>query len=299
MSTTEINRRKADSESGRREGRREFLRSASLTAFGLASKNLLPTFGWEQSGTSAPVIQAGAGGGPDYRIEIAEVEWELAPRKKIRTTAYNGQIPGPLIRLTEGKPATIEVVNKLDREEIVHWHGQWIPVEADGAMEEGSPMIAPGAQSRISFTPRPSGLHWYHTHAMANRDLKRGLYSGQFGALYVEPRTNPGLYDQEQFLILHDWEPYYSASNDGSLMVDYVSASINGRMLGHGDPIQVREGQRVLFHIVNASATETHWLALPGHQFQVLLSTGARCPRRQKLRLCGSARRSGSAPWSR
>jgi FtsP/CotA-like multicopper oxidase with cupredoxin domain len=99
----------------------------------------------------------------------------------------------------------------------------------------------------------------------------------------VEPRTNPGQYDQEQFILLHDWDPYYSASDDGSLMVDYVAGSINGRMLGSDAPIQVREGQRILFHIVNASATEPHWLALPGHQFQVLALDGRPVPNQAKV----------------
>jgi FtsP/CotA-like multicopper oxidase with cupredoxin domain len=220
---------------------------------------------------------------PDYRLEIAEIEWELSSKRRIRTAAYNGQIPGPQLRLTEGKPATIQIVNRLDHPEIVHWHGQWIPVDADGSMEEGSPMIPAKAGTTVHFTPRPSGLHWYHTHAMANRDLKRGLYCGQFGVLHVEPRVNPGLYDAEQFIVLHDWEPYYSSSDDGSLMVNYVASSINGRMMGHDTPIQVHEGQRVLFHIVNASATEVHWLALTGHQFQVLALDGAPVPTQAKV----------------
>ncbi len=245
--------------------RRSFLRGASLAAAGLFSRDAAREFG-----LSTPSAQDA----PDYRIEIAEVEWELAPKKKIRTTAYNGQVPGPLLRLREGKPVSIEILNRLSREEIVHWHGQWIAPAVDGAMEEGAPMIPAGGHTQIAFTPRPAGLHWYHTHAMAGRDLKRGLYSGQFGVLYVEPRNNPGSYDQEHFIALHDWEPFYSASDDGSLMVQYAAASINGRMLGHGDPIQVRAGQRVLFHIVNASATEAHWIALAGHAFQVIALDG-------------------------
>jgi FtsP/CotA-like multicopper oxidase with cupredoxin domain len=252
----------AHSLTGRKQTRREFLRSAAFTAGAAASRGFA-------RGQSSPAAA------PDYSLEIADVEWELSPKKKIRTAAYNNQIPGPLIRLTEGKPAAIEIVNKLDHPEIVHWHGQWIPSEVDGSEEEGSPMIAPGERTHISFTPRPAGLHWYHTHAMAHRDLKRGLYSGQFGVLHVDPRLNPGLYDREEFIVLHDWEPYYSASGDGSLMVNYVCGSVNGRMLSHGDPIQVREGQRVLFQILNASATEPHWLALPGHRFQLLALDGA------------------------
>ena len=248
----------AHSLTGRKQSRREFLRNAALTAGAAASHRI----GHAQST-------------PDYTLEIAEIDWELAPKKKVRTAAYNSQIPGPLIRLMEGKPAAIKIVNKLDHPEIVHWHGQWIPSDVDGSMEEGSPPIPAGSSSLVEFTPKPAGLHWYHTHAMANRNLKHGLYTGQFGVLYVDPAVNPGRYDREEFIVLHDWEPYYSASGDGSLMVNYACGSVNGRMLGHVDPIQVREGQPVLFQVLNASATEVHWLALPGHRFQVLALDGA------------------------
>jgi FtsP/CotA-like multicopper oxidase with cupredoxin domain len=250
--------------------RRQFLGAATLAAAAAVARQAWP-------------IPAATPTAPEYRIEIGEIDWELAPGKKLRTAAYNGQIPGPLIRFQEGKPVTLEIVNRLDREEIVHWHGQWIPSAVDGSMEEGSPMIPASGSTRIQFTPRPDGLHWYHTHAMARRSLKHGLFTGQSGPLYVEPRANPGQYDLEQFLVLHDWEPYYSASDDGSLMVNYAAASINGRMLGHAAPMQVRASQRVLFHIVNASATEAHWLSLPGHQFQVLALDGRPVPTQAKV----------------
>jgi FtsP/CotA-like multicopper oxidase with cupredoxin domain len=249
--------------------RREFLCSASLLAATMVLPASEPLLGQSQRATGSGGVNS-----PDYRIEIAEIEWELAPKKKIRTIAYNDQIPGKLIRLTEGKPVNIEIFNKLEHPEIVHWHGQWIAVDSDGAMEEGSPMIPPGAQTQISFTPKPSGLHWYHTHAPANRNLKRGLYSGQFGALLVDSPSDPARYDQEQFLLLHDWEPFLASSGDGSQVVQYVCSSINGRICGHDNPIKVQEGQRVLFHVVNASATEEHWLALPGHQFEIVALDG-------------------------
>ena len=252
--------------------RRSFLGGAAVTAADAALHSTLPVFAQSATGQTS-------GAPADFHLEIAEVEWELAAHKKIRTWAYNGQIPGPLLRVTEGKPVSIEIANRTDHPEIVHWHGQWIPVAADGAAEEGSPMIPSGASTRITFTPRPAGLHWYHTHAPADRNLSRGLYTGQFGVLQVAPRSGPGLdpghYDQEQFIVLHDWDPYYASSDDGSLMVNYASGSINGRLLGHGEPIPVRPGQRVLFQILNASATEPHWLSLPGHRFQVLALDGA------------------------
>ena len=252
--------------------RRNFLRGAVAAAAGASLELAHPALGWALGG-QPPVSPAPDGA--DFRIEIAETEWELAPHRKIRTFAYNGEIPGAILRVTEGRPVAIEIANRTDHPEIVHWHGQWIPVAADGAMEEGSPMIPAGGRTRIEFTPRPAGLHWYHTHAPAERDLKRGLYTGQFGVLLVAPNSDPGRYDQEQFIVLHDWEPYYAASDDGSLMVNYGCGSVNGRMLGHGDPIRVREGERVLFQILNASATEPHWLSLPGHRFEVLALDGA------------------------
>ena len=252
--------------------RRSFLRGVAAAS----AAHLLP---------SQPGAWAQQEPSPDFTVEIGEVEWELSPKKKIRTAAYGGQIPGQLLRLSEGKPVTIEIVNRLDRPEIVHWHGQWIPSDVDGAVEEGSPMIPAGGRTRVTFTPKPTGLHWYHTHTMAHRDLNRGLYTGQFGPLLVEPRDNPGHYDQEQFLVLHDWEPYFMTSDDGSQMVDYVASSINGRMLGSGDPIQVRAGQRVLFHILNASATVAHWLTFPGHKFQVLALDGRPVSRQAEVEL--------------
>jgi FtsP/CotA-like multicopper oxidase with cupredoxin domain len=263
--------------------RRRFLRD--LTLVGAAS--LIPPVlrPHAQSAPLQTIPSPNQTASPDFQIQIAETEWELSPKRRIHTSAYDGQIPGKLLRVIEGKPVTIGITNKLDRAEIVHWHGQWIPPDVDGSMEEGSPMIPPGGSTQITFTPRPFGLHWYHTHTAAHRDLKRGLYSGQFGVLLVEARTNPAPYDQERFLVLHDWDPYFVASDDGSEMVNYVAASINGRMLGHDDPIQVKEGQRVLFHILNASATEAHWLALAGHQFQVIALDGRPVPTQAKVDL--------------
>jgi FtsP/CotA-like multicopper oxidase with cupredoxin domain len=214
----------------------------------------------------------------DVRLEIAPLKLEVAPGKHVQTIAYNGQVPGPLIRWPEGKPIAIDVLNRTDVPEIVHWHGLWIPSVEDGAMEEGSPMIAPGGQHRYNFTPRPSGLRWYHTHTTAGHDLKRGLYSGQFGCFYIEPKNEPGAYDQEVFLTLHDWNAYMGLANDASMDASYDYSTINDRLLGAGAPIQVKQNQRVIFRIVNASATVTHWLALAGHQMTVVALDGNPVP---------------------
>ena len=182
----------------------------------------------------------------DYRLDIAPLRLEIAPKKIVQTVAYNGRVPGPLIRWPENKPIRIQVTNRTDVPEIVHWHGLFTPSDMDGAMEEGSPMIAPGATFLYEFTPRPAGFRWYHTHAFAGRNLRRGLYTGQFGCFYLEPKSEPGNYDQEIFLTLHDWNAYMGGSGNASMDAAYDYATINDRMLGYGDPIRVAENQRVL-----------------------------------------------------
>ena len=215
---------------------------------------------------------------PDVKLEIAPLELEIARGKVVHTIAYNGRVPGPLIRWPEGKPIVIDVLNRTSIPEIVHWHGLEIPSEVDGAAEEGSPMIPPGAQFRYAFTPRPAGFRWYHTHSFAGHDLKRGGYTGQFGCFYIELKSQAGAYDQEIFLTLHDWNAYLVAGSDSSMDAGYDYSTIDDRMLGFGDPLKVREGQRVLLHVLNASASLIHWLALAGHELTVVAMDGNPVP---------------------
>jgi len=243
--------------------RRDFLAQAGLGLGGAALACLTPV--WAQSA-------------PDVKLEIAPLALEIAPGKVVRTVAYNGQSPGPLIRWPEGKPIAIDVFNRSDIPEIVHWHGQWIPSGMDGAAEEGSPMIAPGGHFRYAFTPRPAGFRYYHTHIFAGHDLKRGTYGGEFGCFYIEPQNEPGAYDREFFLVLHDWNAYMAASGDSSMEASYDYATINNRMLGFGDPLKVQEGQRVLLHVLNASASMIHWLAFSGHEMKIVAMDGNPVP---------------------
>jgi len=207
---------------------------------------------------------------PDVTLRIGDVTIELAPGHTIKTLAYNGSVPGPLLRLPEGKPVTVEVRNDTADPEMVHWHGLHIPSEVDGSHEEGTPHVLPHDRRRYTFTPRPAGSRWYHSHGHAGRNLQKTTYSGQFGLLVVEPKSDPGRYDQEVPIVLHEWEPHFTSDMD----LDYKLFSVNGKMLGAGEPIRVRASQRVLFRILNASATLTHRLALPGHRFRVIALDG-------------------------
>ena len=251
----------------------------------------------------------------DYSLHIKAAPIEIAPKRIVSAVTYNGQFPGPLLRFKEGRLATVDVFNHTDAPEQLHWHGQQVPVEVDGAAEEGTPFIPAQGQRRIVFTPRPAGLRFYHTHNRAGADLAAGQYSGQVGLVYIEPKENPGGYDQEIFLVLKEFEPTFSQGGDmaqdflspaaivkslkdageaamnASLAkgmphgyeVGYNAFTINGRMLGHSKPVRVKRGQRVLFHILNGSATEIRSLALPGHSFVVVALDGNPVPNPVKV----------------
>jgi FtsP/CotA-like multicopper oxidase with cupredoxin domain len=214
----------------------------------------------------------------DHTLTIAPLKLELAPGKVVRTIAYNGAVPGPLLRMKQGAPVTVDVVNDSDNDEYVHWHGLHIPADVDGAMEEGTPAIPAHGRRSYTFTPDPAGTRWYHSHQFAGKNFNRSTYTGQFGFLMVDPPDDPGRFDQEIFLALHDWDGYITGGDDGFEMVGYRYASINGRLLGAAEPVRVREGQRVLLRVLNASASEAHALALPGHSFTVQALDGNPVP---------------------
>ncbi len=246
---------------------------------------------------------------PDYTLRIGTGMVELAPGRVVSTLTYNGQFPGPLVRFKEGQRTWVDIVNDTDSPEQLHWHGQHVGTDVDGSAEEGTPYIPAHGSRRISFVPGPSGFRFYHTHVVPRDDLLRGQYSGLVGPVYIEPKDNPGAYDQEIFLTLKEFEPTFSRGGDmasqflageqdadltekgessmhASLArgdprgfeVGYGAFAVNGRMLGHGDPIRVRPGQRVLLHVLNGSATETRSLALPGHTFGVVALDGNPVP---------------------
>jgi FtsP/CotA-like multicopper oxidase with cupredoxin domain len=222
----------------------------------------------------------------DYTLQIEPMNLELAPGKTIKTFGYNGTVPGPVLRMREGQSVNIDVTNNTDVSDIVHWHGLYLPALADGAMEEGSPMVEMGRTRRYTFTAKPAGTRWYHSHDVAGKDLTRSLYSGMYGFLIIEPSNNPGRYDREVLLAAHHWEPRWVSMQDirkgpppdNGLEVLYASASFNDKMLGHGEPIRVRQGERVLFRLLNASPTQNITVALAGHRFTVITLDGNPVP---------------------
>jgi len=235
------------------------------------------------AGSVATSGVAGAWTDANYSLEIAPYSLEVAPRRFIKTVAYNRQVPGPLLRLKENLPITIDIANNTRNNEIVHWHGLFLPSEIDGSMEEGTPHIPPSGHAKYTFTPQPAGFRWFHTHTMADKDMSKGLYSGQYGFLLVEPKDDPARYDREFFLELHDWNGQFLGVDDGAMDPVYDTSTINGKALGFGDPLRVKAGERVMMHLLNSSATDLHWVALAGHNFHVVALDGNPVPQQRTI----------------
>ena len=246
----------------------------------------------------------------DYTLRIGTGLVEVAPQHIISTTTYNGQFPGPLLRFKEGQRTVVDIYNDTDRPEQFHWHGQFTAIDVDGAAEEGTPYIPAHGMRREIFSPKPAGLRFYHTHTIAGPDLNAGQYSGQVGPVYIDPATplvSAAHYDREEFIVLKEFSPYFMRGGDMAMdflagkeipelkakqeaaekqhpgtpkgyEVGYKIFTINGHQLGHGKPISVKHGERILFHILNGSATEIRSPALPGHTFTVVALDGNPVP---------------------
>ena len=299
---------------GERMNRRDFVRLGCATVIGTGAGKLQPAFAQSlatrlipatQQHLMAPLESQAAGHAADFALRIAPTLVELAPQVVISTIAYNDKVPGPLLRAREGQHVTVDVVNDTDVPEFVHRHGLVVPSDVDGAEEEGTPPVPPRGRRRYQFVAKPAGSRWYHSHTEAMLDLHRGSYTGQFGFFLIDSASDAGRYDQEVFLALREWQSFLTTAdpdegrpdpNDpmpekpatqdprpNGLEVSAPLYSINDKMLGAGEPLRVRPGERVLMHLLNASASQIHRIGLFGHHFQVLALDGNPVPTPQTV----------------
>src|SRR6202042_2815173 len=294
--------------------RRDFVRLGLATLIATGAGKLRPAFartlatGQGPGSLAHPMLASepkGTASAANFTLRIAPMIVELAPHVAISTIGYSDMIPGPLLRVREGQRVAVEVMNDTDVPEFVHWHGLFVPSDVDGAEEEGTPPVPPHGRRRYQFVAKPAGSRWYHSHPAAMMDLHRGSYTGQFGFFMIDAANDPGRYDQEVFLALREWQYFLSTMDQDEMAADprdpmpekpaapdlrpnglEVSAplySINDKMLGAGEPLRVQSGQRVLMHLLNASASQIHRIGMFGHHFQVIALDGNRVPSPQPV----------------
>jgi FtsP/CotA-like multicopper oxidase with cupredoxin domain len=120
--------------------------------------------------------------------------WELAPGRRINALTYNGQVPGPELRLHEGERVRVVFTNALAEPTTLHWHGVDVPNAMDGVPGLTQKPVGPGETFVYEFDARPAGMRWYHTHFASVTQLDLGLHA----PLIIEPaESDPCPFDRE------------------------------------------------------------------------------------------------------
>ncbi|HEX7949554.1 MAG TPA: copper oxidase [Candidatus Limnocylindrales bacterium] len=213
-----------------------------------------------------------------YDLETSEIQWNILPYEPVLAYAYNRQIPGPRITLTEGDRVRFNVSNRLPVPTTVHWHGLVVPNAMDGPADITQAPIQPGATFSYEFQVRQVGTFFYHSHADVDRQQALGLY----GALIVLPR-DPGRAvpaDQELVVQLQEWnerEGYtFPAMPMEGVMPNFFT--INGKSYPATETVRLRVGQRLLVRFIGTQSAFIHPMHIHGGPFTVVATDGTPLP---------------------
>ncbi|MDF2381793.1 copper resistance system multicopper oxidase [Nostoc ellipsosporum NOK] len=176
--------------------RRQLLRGATLTAGGLVAANWLPA--WAQTVSPGIVRPLPTLSGNDITLRISRMTMVLDGRRS-NAIGVNGTVPAPLLRLREGQTVRLNVVNDLDEDSSIHWHGLLVPPQFDGVPGVSFPGIKPRSSFLYEFPIKQNGTYWYHSHSGLQEQL------GHYGPIVIDPAgTDPVQYDREHVLVLAD-----------------------------------------------------------------------------------------------
>src|SRR5687768_10005624 len=176
----------------------------------------------------------------EYEIYAVDREIEIAPGMFFPAWTYNGQVPGPTIRATEGDRVKVTFRNAGTHPHTTHFHG-WHPPEMDGALHGQE--VHPGQTFVYEFDADPFGLHLYHCHTVP---LKRHIHKGLYGAFIIDPRSSTGSRPpaDELVMVMNAFDTTFDSENE----VYAVNTVANAYM---HDPIRVTVGQLVRIYLVN------------------------------------------------
>ena len=166
-----------------------------------------------------------------FELTAQEIEWEVAPGDVRQAMAYNGQVPGPEIRVQLGDRVRIILHNELPESTGIHYHGLTVPNDQDGVPGLTQPLVLPGESYTYEFNVVNSGSHMYHSHMNGSVQIPMGL----LGAFIVEDGTETPV-DQDITMIL----------NDGPL-----GYTINGKGFPATQPIVAQRGDRIRIRYMN------------------------------------------------
>jgi FtsP/CotA-like multicopper oxidase with cupredoxin domain/plastocyanin len=214
----------------------------------------------------------------EFVLTASEFDWELMPGMSVWAWGYDGQIPGPEVRVREGDLVRVTLRNALPVPTTIHWHGISNTPAMDGPAGLNQAAVEPGEAFVHEFLARPAGSRWYHSHADPALQVSLGLY----GPLVVEPRLAGRSYDREYTLMLAEWDLELApdvasgraprGERDRTLRGGELGSDlflINGRMHGAVPPIRLAEGERVLLRLMHAGHLP-HPFHTHGHSFKMV-----------------------------
>lgn len=196
----------------------------------------------------------------EFDLSAAETEWEVLPGKTVKAMAYNGQVPGPIIRATEGERVRIRFTNKLSESTGVHWHGLKVRNAMDGVPFITQDPILPGGTFTYEFVATPFGSHMYHSHHNATQQVGGGMLA-PFLVMPKDPKIDPP-YDKDEIFILND---------------SMGGFTVNGKGFPATAPYTAKLGQRVRFRFMNEGQM-VHPVHLHGLTFDVFARDGYPLP---------------------
>ncbi len=188
-----------------------------------------------------------------FDLVAAPTTLPLVDGKQLEVWAYNGQVPGPTLRVKLGETIRVRFTNKLPQETTIHWHGVRLPNAMDGVPHITQKPVQPGETFTYEFTPKDAGTFWFHPHVRASEQVERGLY----GVLVVEDPTPPP-YSRELVWVVDDWllkdgaiYPEFNTRHDLAMDGRWGNAiTINGRT---DTVVKVQPGERLRIRMLNSS----------------------------------------------
>ena len=213
-----------------------------------------------------------------FELETSVVRWNILSDVTVDAYAFNRQVPGPRIRVTEGDRVRIRVVNRLPEATTVHWHGLILPNAMDGPADITQEPIAPGQSYVYEFTTLQAGTYFYHTHANVDRQQSLGLY----GALIIDPRNrdNEPKADAEYVIQLQEWLQREGLTYPAMLMEGAFPNyfTINGKAYPSTDTLRLKVGQTVKLRFIGSNNNFIHPMHVHGGPFTVVARDGQTLP---------------------
>lgn len=211
-----------------------------------------------------------------FELTSSVIQWEYAKDQKVEAWVYNEQLPGPVIRVTEGDKVRVLIKNELPEATAIHWHGIPVPNAMDGVPPFTQKEIKPGETFTYEFVAPPAGSFMYHSHVETDKQIMIGLYA----PLIVEPKGGQKLADVDATWMLSEWrvgedgETYPAMPMTGA---EPNFFTINGKAFPQSPTIEVKKGQKVRIRFAGIGQF-THPMHLHGMNFKIAAYDGVPVP---------------------